>query len=76
MAEAISLEKNETQKNFLEQHAQSQEEQKTLAFFKEYQELCQRYNRTLIPQIKLDIAYVNPPSNLVGAVSGDNKHRR
>lgn len=61
MAKEQILEKTEVQKNYL----RAQEEQKTLEFIRKYQELCKEYNRTLIPQIKLDVAYINAPSHIV-----------
>ena len=64
--------KNETQINYL----QAQEENKTREFLLEYQRLCEKYNRALTPAIKMDVVYVNPPDNLVGAISGANPSRK
>ena len=50
--------KNETQTNFLKE----QEEQKTKDFMREYQELCKKYNRILVPNLSMNVNYVNPPS--------------
>ena len=50
--------KNETQTNFLK----AQEDQKTQEFLRKYQELCKEYNRVLVPNLSMNVNYVNPPS--------------
>lgn len=36
------------------------EKRETDAFYKEYEALCKKYKRVLVPQIKLDIFKLNP----------------